>query len=257
MTGLVQGEIGSFHTTIYLKRCYINIVVMDIGHGLEIVDLGLLYKDLFIIGDLQLGFEQVLQRKGMFLPRFQLHDILERLQKIFQQIEVKTLVINGDVKHAFGTILDAEWRELLQLFDFCFKHVQEIILVKGNHDLVIDPVAKKRNISVVDFYKKDDLLIFHGHNIIKEQAKILVIGHEHPAVSFRERPGEKFKCFLVGKWKKSVLIVMPSFNPLTEGSDVTRERFLSPYLKQDIGDFHVYVVEDRVYSFGKVAALLR
>ena len=50
---------------------------------------------------------------------------------------------------------------------------------------------------------------------------------------------------------------MPSFNPLTEGSDVTRERFLSPYLKQGITEFQVYVVEDKVYSFGKVKDLLR
>ena len=170
LTRLLQREIGSFHTTMYLKRCYINIV-MDIGHGLRIVDLGLVHQDLFIIGDLQLGFEQDMQRKGTLLPRFQLQDILERLKKIFQQIHVKTLVINGDVKHAFGTILESEWRELLQLFDFCLKHVEEIILVKGNHDLMIDPVAKKRNIRVVDFYRKDDLLIFHGHKQIKEQGK--------------------------------------------------------------------------------------
>jgi len=132
--------------------------------------------------------------------------------------------------------------------------VEEIILVKGNHDLVIDPVARKRNIRVVDFYRVDDTVIFHGHKLLKETAPLMIIGHEHPAVGFLERPGEKFKCFLVGRWKNSVLVVMPSFNPLTEGSNITKEQFLSPYLKS-IRNFSVYVVEDKVYPFGKVKDL--
>ena len=228
---------------------------MELVKGLRAVDLALQYKDHLILGDLQLGYEQVMQRRGLLLPRFQLQDILERLGKIFHQVRVKTLVINGDVKHEFGKILDQEWREILQFFDFCLKHVEKIIIVKGNHDLVIDPIAQKRNIKVVDFYRIDDVLIFHGHHLLKETAPVMIIGHEHPAVSFKEKPGEKFKCFLVGTWKKNILIVMPSFNPLTEGSDVTREHFLSPYLKKSIADFAVYVVEDKVYPFGKVKDL--
>jgi len=220
------------------------------------VDLAIMYQDHLILGDLQLGYEQVVQRRGLFLPKFQLEDILDRLQKIFRQVKATTLVINGDVKHEFGRILEQEWQEILQFFDFCLQHVKTIIIVKGNHDLMINPIADKRNIQVVDSYRLGDALILHGHKIVKETTPILIIGHEHPAVSFKEKPGEKFKCFLVGSWKKSMLIVMPSFNPLTDGSDVTRERFLSPYLKQKIEDFLVYVVEDKVYPFGKVKDLL-
>lgn len=230
---------------------------MDIGHGLRIVDLALQYKDHLIIGDLQLGYEQAAQRRGLLLPRFQLEDILERLQHIFRLTKARVLVVNGDLKHEFGTILDQEWREILRFFDFALQHVEQIIVVRGNHDLALAPVAQKRSIRVVDFYRIDAVLIFHGHKLLKETAPVLIMGHEHPALSFKERPGEKFKCFLVGLWKKSTLVVMPSFNPLTEGSDVTRERFLSPYLKRGIERFHAYVVEDKVYSFGKVHDLLR
>ncbi len=229
---------------------------MELLPGIQAVDLALLYKDYLIIGDLQLGYEQVAQRRGTLIPRFQLADILERLGKIFHAVQAKTLIINGDVKHEFGRILEQEWREVLQFFDFCLRHVQDIIIVKGNHDLVIDPIAEKRNIQVVDFYRIDDLLIFHGHKLLKETAPIMIMGHEHPAVSFREKPGDNFKCFLVGPWKKSTLLVMPSFNPLTDGSDVTKERFLSPYLKKGIDELLVYVVEDKVYPFGTVKDLL-
>lgn len=221
----------------------------------KIVDLALLYKNHLILGDLQLGYEQAASKRGTLIPRFQLQDMLARLEKIFHKVKATTLVINGDVKHEFGSILEQEWRDILEFFDFCLRHVEKIIIVKGNHDLVIDPIAQKRDIEVVDSYRIGDALIFHGHKLVKETAEILIIGHEHPAVSFKEKPGEKFKCFLVGPWKKSKLIVMPSFTLLTEGSDVTREQFLSPYLKQGIGDFEVYAIADKIYPFGKVKDL--
>ncbi|MBS3144969.1 metallophosphoesterase [Candidatus Woesearchaeota archaeon] len=228
---------------------------MDIGHGITLVDLALFYKKHLILGDLQLGSEGVAHNQGFFLPKFQLQDILERLSKIFTQVKAEFLIINGDLKHAIGTILDQEWTDILAFFDFALQHVQKIIIVRGNHDLVIDPIAAKRNIAVVESYRVGDMLIFHGHKVVKETAPLLVVGHEHPAVSFKDKPGDKYKCYLVGKWKKSILIVMPSFNPLTEGSDITRDRFLSPYLKPGIGTFDVYVVEDKIYPFGKVQDL--
>jgi metallophosphoesterase superfamily enzyme len=48
------------------------------------------------------------------------------------------------------------------------------------------------------------------------------------------------------------LIVQPSFNLVTEGTDITKERLLSPFLKQDLGDFEVFIVSDKIYKFGKV-----
>lgn len=226
---------------------------MNIFNNFKIVDLALCYKDILIIGDLQLGFESVLHKQGVLVPPFQLKDILKRLDKIFSQVNVKKIVINGDVKHEFGTISDQEWSEILQLFDYLLKKVDEIVLVKGNHDLVLDPIARKRNIKVVESYSVDDVMILHGHKVISSLSKTLVVGHEHPAISFPQRPGEKYKCFLAGKWKGSKLIVLPSFNPLVEGSDVMKEKFLSPFLKDGIENFDVYVVEeDDVLHFGKI-----
>ncbi|MEK6903938.1 MAG: metallophosphoesterase [Nanoarchaeota archaeon] len=229
---------------------------MSLPKNYKIVDLALQYKDTLIIGDLQLGFETYLHKKGVLVPIFQLDDILERLKSIFQKTTVKKIVINGDVKHEFGTISNQEWRDVLKLFDFLLQHVDEIILVKGNHDLALAPIAQKRNIQIVDFYQIDDVTILHGHKIIPSLSKTLIIGHEHPAISFPERRGEKYKCFLVGTWKKHDLIVLPSFNPLTEGSDVLQGHFLSPFLKGGIEKFEVYVVgEQKPLYFGKVKDL--
>jgi len=79
---------------------------------------------------------------------------------------------------------------------------------------------------------------------VNEKAEVIVIGHEHPAVSFEERRDEKYKCFLLGKFKKNYLIVIPSFNLLNEGSDVTKENILSPYIK-NIKKFRIFISDDK------------
>ncbi|GAG34601.1 unnamed protein product, partial [marine sediment metagenome] len=66
---------------------------------------------------------------------------------------------------------------------------------------------------------------------------------------------ELVKCFLKGKYKRKELIVMPSFNLVSEGTDILKEELLSPFLHQNINNFDVYVVEDKVYGFGKVRDL--
>ncbi len=47
---------------------------------------------------------------------------------------------------------------------------------------------------------------------------------------------------------------MPSFNLVNEGYNVLREKSISPYMDNS-ENFEVYVVEDKVYYFGKVENL--
>lgn len=54
------------------------------------------------------------------------------------------------------------------------------------------------------------------------------------------------------------MVVQPSFNLLTKGSDLTRELPLSPFLKKvSLDDLEVFPVSDqgKVYSFGKMGDL--
>ena len=59
----------------------------------------------------------------------------------------------------------------------------------------------------------------------------------------------------MGKWNGKKLVAMPSILPIIEGTDVRREKILSPYLKQPLKDFEVFVVGDKVYRFGKLEDL--
>jgi len=227
---------------------------MNITEGIEIVDLGLYLKKqkTLIVSDLHIGYEEALNKQGYLVPIFQFEDIFERLKKIIEKVFPKRIIINGDLKHEFGTISHQEWNGVLRLLDFLKD--MEIILVKGNHDNILGPIVDKRNIKVVERYDIDDISIIHGNKIIENTNKIIIIGHEHPTISFKERPDEKYKCFLKGKWKSQDLIVIPSLLSIP-GTDIKREKLLSPYLQQNLEDFEVFVVEDKVYKFGKLRNL--
>ncbi len=231
---------------------------MKIYNDIEIVDLALKYKDNLIIGDLHIGLEEAMNKQGVLVPRFQYKEIIKRLEGIFSQVKVKRIIVNGDIKHEFGEISQQEWRDTLNVLDFLIEH-GEVILIKGNHDTILGPIAMKKNVKVVNFFKIDkNVMVLHGDKILPNlfDSKVLIIGHEHPAISFKERRNEKYKCFLLGKFKKNILIVMPSFNFVSEGSDIKREEILSPFLKNNnLEDFEVFVVEDKVYKFGKVFGL--
>jgi hypothetical protein len=226
---------------------------MEIFEGLEIVDLCLKYKDMLILGDLQLGYEEYLNRGGIMVPRFQTNDVIERIEKILgENKDIRKILFNGDIKHEFGRISRQEWDAVERLLDKLIEKY-EILMIKGNHDVLLEPILKKyEKIKLVDSYSVDNLFILHGDKISPDVAEVIIIGHEHPAVSFEEKPGEKFKCFLKGKWRDHALIVMPSFNMLNEGTDLTKEKNLSPYLNQSLDDFEIYLVEDKTYYFGKL-----
>jgi len=231
---------------------------MEISKNIKIVDTALWFEveKVLVINDLHIGYEEALHRKGILVPRSQLEQIVNKLKLILQKTRPTKVVINGDLKHEFGKVLRQEWREVLELLDFLLQNVPEVIIIKGNHDLIIKPIADKKGITVVNEYKMRDTLIVHGEELIETYAKRIVIGHEHPAITIREgSKWEKYKCFLKGKWNGKELIAVPSFNPLLEGTEVLKEELLSPFL-DDIKNFEVYVVgEKEAYYFGKIKEL--
>ncbi len=235
---------------------------MQILPNIEIIDLALKIGSTLAISDTHIGYEEAINKQGVLIPRFQFKEIILRLEKIFKKAgKIERIVINGDMKHEFGTISQTEWRHTLALLDFLSEKCKEIILVKGNHDKIIGPIAEKRKVKLVDYYlmsfKNKKILFLHGDKIPKSpipnpKSTIIIIGHQHPAITLRDGiRAELYKCFLKGKYKKSDLIVLPAFTFVSEGTDVTKEK-LTPFLEQDIGNFFVYPVADEVYEFGRI-----
>jgi putative SbcD/Mre11-related phosphoesterase len=145
---------------------------MKIAKNIEIIDLALKYKDTLIISDLQIGIEGELQEQGILVPVYQFDDVFARLKDIIEHSKgIKRIIINGDLKHEFGSITNQEWRYILRILDYLLERM-DVVIVKGNHDIVIKPIAKKRNVKVVDYYKIDDIIILHGHKILEQVEKL-------------------------------------------------------------------------------------
>ncbi|MEK6957803.1 MAG: metallophosphoesterase [archaeon] len=237
----------------------------EISKGIEIIDLALFLTadKLLAITDLQLGYEGMLNSQGVFVPRLNFEEIKRRLaDKIFPHAKgAEKILVNGDLKHEFGEISRQEWREVAELIELLKAHCKEVIIVKGNHDAILEPIAKSMGVKVVEHYfaEKSKTLFIHGHkepsNELLKGAETIIIGHEHPAVSIKDGvKSETYKCFLRGKYKGKTLIVMPSLNFISMGSDITKEKILSPLIG-NIDEFEVFAVEDKVYYMGKAGSI--
>ncbi len=233
---------------------------MEIISGVEIKDLSLYIKQkkILVVSDFHIGFEEALNKQGILIPRLRFEEVTERLKDILKGIELKKIIILGDLKHEFGTISETEWRNTIKMLDLLSGFCKDIILLQGNHDNILGPIAAKRNIKIKKTFKSGDFFFCHGDVIPKNisEAKIIVIGHEHPAIGLKKDSRvEVFKCFLRGSWNGKTLIVMPSFNLVTEGTDVLKENMLSPFLHQDISNFNAFIISETIYDFGRLKNL--
>lgn len=233
---------------------------MEIYNEIEIFDLCLHLKKhkTLILADLHLGYEESLNKRGVLVPRIQFNEIYDRLNRILSDLKLDTIVVTGDLKHEFGAISDSGWKNILKIIDLFLKHCKKLVIIKGNHDVTLPFITRKRNIELMEYFRVGDIFICHGDKTFDsedfKESKVIIMGHEHPAVSLKDKiKYENFKCFLKGKYLEKILIVLPSFNPLTIGTDVLRGRLLSPFLQQDLSNFEAYIVEgEKVYNFGKL-----
>jgi putative SbcD/Mre11-related phosphoesterase len=128
---------------------------MKISNGLELIDLAIFTNRTLIMSDFHIGYEEALNKQGLMVPRFQFQEIMKRLENIFLRLKgrkIERIIVCGDLKHEFGSISDQEWRQTLKLLDYFGQYCNEIILIKGNHDTILGPIAKKRNVRVVEHY---------------------------------------------------------------------------------------------------------
>lgn len=216
----------------------------EILPGIEIVNsypaIYIEELSLIAVSDLQLGEELYLAEQGIFVPQLQLKEILKEFRGIFKKVKPKRLIINGDIKHEFGEASAQEWREVKELIDYLKKKVEEIILVRGNHDNYLLTIASKIGLKVFDpFYLFNKILFTHGHKLLEfpKEAETVIIGHEQPSILLtRGYDRVKVSCFLYGKMKDGRnLICLPAFSPLAAGVSVNlieREELLSPILKE-------------------------
>ncbi len=236
-------------------------MIKYIGKCLLILERG---KKILVIGDLHLGYEEVLNQSGVFVSRTMFDEMIKYLDSVFAKTgKVEHVVLLGDVKHDFGGILRQEWNEVLRLFDYLEDKCEEIVICKGNHDTILEPIVKKRSgVRFVEHFVFGEYCFLHGNRDFKEindkKIKYWIMGHGHPAVKISDKTKvEKYKCFLAGRFKGREIVIVPSFFEYSEGSD-PRESNLGMAWDFNLRIFNVGVVSEGgldVLDFGKLRDL--
>lgn len=217
-------------------------------------------ENALVVGDLHLGFEQSLNESGILISRGMFEELIKDFDKIFSKIDCKIdkIILLGDVKHDFGQISRQEWNDLLKLFDYLIPKCKNLIVIKGNHDNMLEPVTRKRDLKLRDMYCWKEFCFTHGdedyEKLWGEKVETIIVGHGHPAIRLTDGGrSEKYKCFLSGKLKNKKLVVVPSFSEWYAGSD-PREGDVVLAWDINFDNFEVRVVSDNldVLDFGKL-----
>jgi putative SbcD/Mre11-related phosphoesterase len=236
--------------------------------------------DALVVSDLHLGYEDVLQSRGVTVPFPQFQLIKKWLGEMLEETGARRVIVNGDLKHEFSKATRQEWREVLSLLDFFQEKKVTVDFVKGNHDNFVFKILAEKGFSARDwlFEGGEKILFAHGHKGISElnlgnvesEFETLVLGHEHPAISLRDELGikHKFKCVLEGElqWKNKTrkIIVLPSISPYAPGTEINGDsrgwdkNYLSPILAEcDSSNFLPTVVDDEggVKKFPRIGLL--
>jgi putative SbcD/Mre11-related phosphoesterase len=210
------------------------------------------HRRTIVIADLHIGWEMAVASKGIHLPS-QTPKLLARLKGLISKYKPQDLIIMGDVKHTVATAEISEWHDVPDFFSDLRKHVQKIMVIRGNHDGNLEPLLPE-NIELLPTTGMvlGNVGFFHGHRWPTPSVlacKTIVMGHVHPVVSLRDPAGFritrqvwiKADCsrrhleeILMKKYKlKSVrhvesevlpLFIMPSFNDFLGGRPLNERR---------------------------------
>lgn len=205
-----------------------------------------------ILADTHFGFEEAASRglfyssretrsgfSGITLPRIQYKRTVATLEWTLREVETLRVVVNGDIKHAFDRLLPQEKREVSMFIETMRnKGVDDIVVVRGNHDNFIKPLLRRLEVGFVNAIETKvsglKVLITHGHEYYDPSGyDIIVIGHEHPSLKCFE--SQRYPSLLkIPLDTGGVLVVLPATGPYHPGTPVSpnRDDYLSPIIRE-------------------------
>jgi putative SbcD/Mre11-related phosphoesterase len=222
--------------------------------------------DLLAFSDIHLGYEGVMAKKGVLIPKVNLKHTINVVKQALEETGAKRILINGDIKNDFSNVDIEEFNELYDFMEAMKESDASIVLVKGNHDNFVDRYKDPFKLSI---YAQEanigGYFFLHGEylpKLIPKGTKMVIMGHEHPAISIYNDVGrkEKLRCFLYGKYGRTKLLVLPAVGYFSSGTDInltTKHNLLSPVLKKiNIEGMHAIVCEHgETMDFGTIGAL--
>jgi len=147
---------------------------------------------IMVIADLHIGWEMALSQKGIYVPT-QMPKLLQKLKRLISTYKPSKLLILGDVKYTIVTADIGEWHDIPDFFNELKKQIQEIYIIRGNHDGNLEALLPESiRILPATGTTLGEIGVFHGHrwpspSLLK--CKTLLMGHVHPIVVFRDPAG--------------------------------------------------------------------
>lgn len=147
-----------------------------------------------VIADPHIGWEIALQSRGINVPS-QTSRLLQQLVVVISKYKPDALLILGDVKNTVVTAKSSEWHDIPEFFTDLENYVKDIAIVLGNHDANLEPLLPESvRLLPSTGTAVGNVGFFHGHKwpspaLLK--CRILVMGHLHPVVVFRDPAGFK------------------------------------------------------------------
>lgn len=168
-------------------------------------------EDALIAADIHLGKVGHFRKAGIAVPRNMEQDDLAVLSDLVNEYRPKKILFLGDLFHSD---MNADW-EWFALWRAQFPRL-EIMLIKGNHDIIHDKHYHLLNISTHISLSVGPFLMLH-HPLSAETLQFtegyVFCGHIHPGVSLRGRGRQHITlpCFAFGARQ----VILPSFGRFT------------------------------------------
>ena len=163
------------------------------------------YQTLFI-ADVHFGKSNHFRKAGIGVPLRVTEEEVVKLQMVVDKYRPQKLVFLGDLFHS-------EYNRSVELFSKWLDGLggTETILVRGNHDIMLDEIYDTLGLHQVEVLQQDGLLF--SHDAIQDTGFYNIYGHVHPGVSLygKARQSQRFPCF---HWKEHEA-VMPAFGLFT------------------------------------------
>lgn len=220
-----------------------------------------------VVSDMHLGYESTMAKNGVFIPKRNIRSILQTIERALAIGETEGIIIVGDIKNEFSQVSPDEINELRELVDLAAKHRLSITLIKGNHDNFIERYSAHYRIQVrAGSMEVGDYIFAHGDKALpkirEKKGKMIIIGHEHPAIAIPTGAGrsERLRCFLYGKCGKSDILVLPAIGYFETGSVINSNslgNIMSPILaRSDVMSMHAIAFGDGLtMDFGRISEL--
>ncbi len=159
-----------------------------------------------IVADVHLGKVGHFRKAGIAIPKLMEQEDLASLSDLATEFLPKKIIFLGDLFHSD---MNNDW-DWLVLWRDLFPEI-EMILVKGNHDILHDKYYHASGFIVMDELLLGDFLF--SHQPVNHDEHYVISGHIHPGVRLhgKGRQTVTLPCFYFGE-KQAIL---PAFGKFT------------------------------------------